>query len=69
MSEIASILDAALARGVGSAAAVSVGDAGREVLRVMRGHVRKIPDLGPAIDEHTRFDLASLTKRSVRSLA
>jgi CubicO group peptidase (beta-lactamase class C family) len=60
--EIADLLDDALARHIGSAAAVSVGDAGVEIERVVRGHQRRVPDLGPAIDEHTRFDLASLTK-------
>lgn len=65
MSESArpdALLDDALARGVGSAAALSIGDAGREVARVVRGHQRKVPDLGPAIDDTSRFDLASLTK-------
>jgi len=56
------LLDEALAAGVASAAALSVGDHGREVLRVVRGHARRVPDLGPAIDEGTLFDVASLTK-------
>jgi serine-type D-Ala-D-Ala carboxypeptidase len=62
VNEIAALLDDALARRVGSAAALSIGDAGVEVERIVRGHTRRVPDLGPLIDEHTRFDLASLTK-------
>jgi serine-type D-Ala-D-Ala carboxypeptidase len=56
------LLDGALARHVGSAAAVSVGNQGAEVFRLLRGHVRRVPDLGPPIDDTTYFDLASLTK-------
>src|SRR4051812_36822126 len=44
------------------AVALSIGDAGVERVRVVRGTVRRVPDLGPAIDESTAFDLASLTK-------
>lgn len=62
MERIAALLEDALAGGLGSAAAVSVGDAGREVGRLVRGHARRIPELGPAIDERTWFDVASLTK-------
>ena len=62
MERIAQLVDEALAAGLGSAAAVSVGDAGCEVLRLVRGAVRRVPDRGPAIDERTPFDLASLTK-------
>jgi CubicO group peptidase (beta-lactamase class C family) len=62
MDRIAALLDDALARGLGSAAAVSVGDAGVEVFRHVRGHRWRLPQLGPAIDDHTPFDLASLTK-------
>ena len=53
---------AALATPLGSAAALSIGDAGVEQERLVRGRARRVPDLGPAIDEHTAFDLASLTK-------
>jgi serine-type D-Ala-D-Ala carboxypeptidase len=60
--EIAAIVDDALRRGVGSAAAVSIGDGGHEVVRFVRGHTRRVPDLGPPIDDATRFDVASLTK-------
>jgi CubicO group peptidase (beta-lactamase class C family) len=59
---IASLLDDALAGGLGSAAAVSVGDGGREVFRLVRGHTRRVPDLGQAIDENALFDLASVSK-------
>ena len=62
MDAIARLLDEALGRGLGSAAAVSVGDGGREIVRITRGHVRRLPDLGPAIDDRSYFDLASLTK-------
>ncbi len=55
----------ALAAGLGSAAAVSVGDAGAEVCRAVRGHQRRVPTLGAAIDEEWEFDLASLTKPMV----
>jgi CubicO group peptidase (beta-lactamase class C family) len=60
--ELAALLDAALAAPLGSAAALSIGDAGVEQERLVRGTVRRVPDPGPAIDEHTAFDLASLTK-------
>jgi CubicO group peptidase (beta-lactamase class C family) len=53
------LLDAALAAGVGSAAAVSVGDAGSEVFRIARGTAWTG---GPPIDEQSWFDVASLTK-------
>ena len=60
------LVDAALAGGLGSAAAVSIGDGGREIARVVRGHVHRVTiaghALGPPIDAHTRFDVASLTK-------
>lgn len=62
MREIPALLDEALARGVGSAAALSVGDGGIEVERMFRGHFQRVPSLGAPLDEHARFDLASLTK-------
>src|SRR5262245_125493 len=62
MDRIAALIDDALAAGLGSAAAVSVGDNGAEVFRLVRGHTRRVPDRGAEIDEHTLFDLASLTK-------
>jgi serine-type D-Ala-D-Ala carboxypeptidase len=65
MDAIASLLDDALAAGLGSAIAVSVGDGGREVFRTARGFTRSTPDRGAPIDEHTPFDVASLTKPMV----
>jgi CubicO group peptidase (beta-lactamase class C family) len=62
MDIIARLVDEALAAGLGSACAVSVGDRGREVFRLVRGRVRRVPDPGPPIDERTYFDVASLTK-------
>jgi CubicO group peptidase (beta-lactamase class C family) len=62
VEQIARLLDDALGRHVGSAAAVSIGDGGREVFRLARGHARRLPDLGPPIDEGAWFDLASVTK-------
>jgi CubicO group peptidase (beta-lactamase class C family) len=62
VQEIAALLDEALVRGIGSAAAFSVGDAGVEVERMFRGHVQSVPELGVPIDEHSLFDLASVTK-------
>jgi CubicO group peptidase (beta-lactamase class C family) len=55
-------LDAAPGAPLGSAAALSIGDGGVEQVQLVRGAVRRVPDLGPAIDERTAFDLASLTK-------
>jgi len=62
MDSIVRLVDAALAAGLGSGAAVSIGDAGREVFRLVRGHTRKLPDLGAPITDTTPWDLASLTK-------
>ncbi len=59
---IAALLDAALAGHIGSAAAVSIGDAGVEQERLVRGATRRIPTLGPPISDRVPFDLASLTK-------
>lgn len=59
---IAQLVDDAVAAGLGSAAAVSIGDGGCEIRRIVRGHSRRIPDLGAPIDESTLFDLSSLTK-------
>ncbi|MBP9204483.1 MAG: serine hydrolase [Kofleriaceae bacterium] len=56
------LLSAAVDGGLGSAAALSIGDGGREVERVVLGTEQRVPGPGPAIDEHTLFDLASLTK-------
>jgi len=70
VEDLAALLDAALdgtpgaalSTPLGSAAALSIGAAGVEQERLVRGRVRRVPDLGPVIDEHTAFDLASLTK-------
>lgn len=62
MDRIVALVEDALARHVGSAAAVSIGDAGVEVERFVRGHTQRIPALGPAIDDSSLFDLASVTK-------
>jgi CubicO group peptidase (beta-lactamase class C family) len=52
----------ALAAGLGSAAALSIGDAGREIARVVVGTTRRVPDVGATITGVTRFDLASVSK-------
>jgi CubicO group peptidase (beta-lactamase class C family) len=62
VQRIAALLDAALAAGVGSAAAVSIGDAGVEQERVVRGVTRRLPSPGSPVHGRTAFDLASLTK-------
>ncbi len=59
---LATLLDDAVAGGLGSAAAVSVGDAGLEVAQYVVGRTRRVPDRGAHVDAATRFDLASLTK-------
>jgi serine-type D-Ala-D-Ala carboxypeptidase len=56
------LLADAIARGVCSAAAVAVGDAGREVVRLGRGLTRTVPDPGAPCDADAIYDLASLTK-------
>lgn len=62
MQQIAALVDDALAAGLGSAAAVSVGDEGREVGRLVRGLSRRLPSPGVRVDDQTWFDVASLTK-------
>ena len=62
MDAIARLLDDALASGLGSAAAISVGDAGSEVFRYVTGTTRRVPDPGERITDDTRFDIASVTK-------
>ncbi len=62
MDRIQALVEDALGSELGSAAAVSVGDSGRQVFELVRGHARRVPDRGPAITRETRFDLASLTK-------
>jgi CubicO group peptidase (beta-lactamase class C family) len=56
------LLSDALASGVGSAAALSVGDAGVEIVRIALGTTRTHPDHGAPIGDHASFDVASLTK-------
>ncbi len=65
MDSIARLVDDALRGGLGSAAAVSVGDAGVELGRYFAGTVRRVPSAGAAIDATTSFDVASLTKPMV----
>jgi CubicO group peptidase (beta-lactamase class C family) len=60
--DIAALVDAALAAPLGSAVALSIGDAGVEQERLVRGATRRVPDAGPPVDDRTAFDLASLTK-------
>jgi serine-type D-Ala-D-Ala carboxypeptidase len=62
MDAIARLLDDALASGLGSAAAISVGGAGVEVFRYVAGHTRRVPERGEPVTERTPFDVASLTK-------
>jgi CubicO group peptidase (beta-lactamase class C family) len=62
VNELAGLLERALDAHIGSAAALSVGDGGIEQVRLLRGVTRRLPTPGPAIDETTLFDLASLTK-------
>lgn len=62
MDRIVALVDDALAGGLGSAAAVSVGDAGAEVFRYVRGSTRAVPTPGEPIDDRALWDLASLTK-------
>jgi len=59
---IVTLVEDALGRGLGSAAALSIGEGGREVFRMVRGHTRRVPDRGPLVDERAWFDVASLTK-------
>jgi len=62
VDQIAALLDDMFARGVGSGAALSFGDAGREVERMFRGSTRRLPTPGIPVDADTWFDVASLTK-------
>ena len=59
---ISALVDEALAAGLGSAAAVSIGDGGIEVGRLTRGLTRRLPTPGAAVDGSVAFDVASLTK-------
>jgi CubicO group peptidase (beta-lactamase class C family) len=62
VDRITELIDDALAARLGSAAAVSVGDGGLEVGRLIRGVTRALPAIGSPLDEHVPFDVASLTK-------
>jgi CubicO group peptidase (beta-lactamase class C family) len=62
MDRFVDLLDGLLDAGHGSAAALSIGDGGREVLRTSRGFTQRVPARGAPIDEHSLFDVASLTK-------
>lgn len=62
MERIAELLDEMFASGIGSAGAVSIGDNGVEVARLVRG---TFAQGGAQIDERARFDVASLTKPMV----
>jgi CubicO group peptidase (beta-lactamase class C family) len=62
MDLIGRLVDEALASGLGSAAAVSVGNGGHEVFRYVTGTLCRVPDPRRTVDDHTRFDLASVTK-------
>lgn len=57
-----SLAEAALQDGLGSAIALSVGSEGQERFRLCRGHLWRVPTMGPPVGEHPWFDLASLTK-------
>ncbi len=59
---LAAILDDAIARGWCSAAALAVGDRGREVLTLSAGTTRSEPTPGEPVDSRAAFDLASVTK-------
>src|SRR5262245_21513957 len=56
------ILDDALAAGLGSAAALSIGDGGREVERIVVGPTARVPVPGAPVTAATSFDLASVSK-------
>src|SRR3978361_589080 len=62
MDSIVRLVDTALAAGLGSGAAGSVGGAGRAGCRVGGGPHPALPALGPPVGEATPWDLASLTK-------
>jgi serine-type D-Ala-D-Ala carboxypeptidase len=56
------ILDDAVARGLCSAAAIAVGDGGREVLVAGLGRAYTEPTAGPTVDDGAAYDLASVSK-------
>jgi CubicO group peptidase (beta-lactamase class C family) len=56
------LLDDAITREIASAAAVAVGDGGREILVDAVGMTRRVPTPGVTIDAGAVFDLASVSK-------
>jgi CubicO group peptidase (beta-lactamase class C family) len=60
--ELDALIAGAIERGVCSAGAIAVGDAGREIARLGRGWTRTIPDRGDPCGDDAIYDLASLTK-------
>ena len=65
MRDVEYLLRAALDAGLGSAAALSIGDEGVMVERTLLGTTARAPEVGAPIGEDTRFDVASLTKPMV----
>jgi CubicO group peptidase (beta-lactamase class C family) len=63
------LLDDAIARGLCSGAAIAVGDAGREVHVDALGTTHRVPTPGVAIDTSAIFDLASVSKPHVATIA
>lgn len=61
-AQLERLAESALASGLGSAVAISVGDGGEECFRLVRGHLWRVPELGPPAAPSAYFDLASLTK-------
>jgi serine-type D-Ala-D-Ala carboxypeptidase len=56
------LLDDAIAREIASAAAVAIGDGGREIMVDAVGTTRRLPTPGVTIDARAVFDLASVSK-------
>jgi serine-type D-Ala-D-Ala carboxypeptidase len=64
-AHVEELIDEALQSGLGSAIAVSIGGENQEYYRLSRGLLWRLPKVGPAIDDGSWFDLASLTKPMV----
>ncbi|MDX2091638.1 MAG: serine hydrolase domain-containing protein [Kofleriaceae bacterium] len=62
MQRLSGLADEMFARGIGSGAAISVGDRGHEVARLWTGFTRRLPIPGAPVGDSTWFDVASLTK-------
>jgi CubicO group peptidase (beta-lactamase class C family) len=58
----ASFVDEMFARGVGSGAALSIGEDNHELVRMFRGSTRRVPTPGEPVTADTWWDVASLTK-------